>query len=53
MKAGIFPEKNSRTMPRKLKGDPLFSSGNVCYAEKTEKTLLVQFLGQQEEYKIL
>ena len=26
-------------MPQKLKEDPLFSSGIVCYAEKTEKNL--------------
>ena len=32
-------------MPEKLKGDPLVSRDNVCYAEKKGKTILVQFYG--------
>ena len=42
MKEGHFDEKNilkkSLTMPKKLKGGPLVSPGNVCYAEKGKKT---------------
>ena len=33
-------------MPKKLKGDPLVSSGIVCYAEKEEKLFRFSSLGQ-------
>ena len=48
-RGALWWEKNfekSRTLPKKnLKGDPLVSSGIVCYAE----TFLVQFPGPTSE----
>ena len=37
-------------MPKKLKGDPLVSSGIVCYAEKEEKLFWFSSLGQMIQF---
>ena len=43
IEGGPFGEKKSRSAEKNWKGDPLVSPGMVCYAEKQEKTFLVQF----------
>ena len=42
--------KKSPTMPKKLKGGPLDSSGMVCYAEKEEKLFWFSSLGQMIQF---
>ena len=38
-----FPKKSLAVPKKTERGDPLVSPGMVCYAEKQEKTFLVQF----------
>ena len=51
MKVDSFEEKNfskkSLTMPKKTKkGDPLFSPGTICYAQKEESLFWFSSLAQ-------
>ena len=39
----FFSEKKSHSAEKTEKGDSLVCPGMVCYAEKNEKTFLVQF----------
>ena len=46
----LFPKKVSQCRKKLKAGDPLFSPGIVCYAEKKGKSFWLSSLGQQVQF---